>query len=92
MKNAKNIMCAEIMLSAFENVLYERMDEDLADLIHDALINSVSPIVKIRKDDATIAINRDDYSYADLIRFILRNMDDSASIIIDGVDILDWEL
>ena len=92
MENAKNIMYAEIMLSAFENVLYERMDEGLVDLIRDALLNSVSPIVKIRKKDATIAINRDDYSYADLIRFILRNMDDSASIIIDGVDILDWEL
>lgn len=86
-----NTAYAEALLSAFKSILYDQMNETLADLILEAILESVDPVIRIVRKDTTIAINRDDYGYNDIIRFILRNMDDNTSIIIDGQDILFWD-
>ena len=89
MVNEKQI--AKIMLSAFKSILIDWMNEPLVDLIQESLLESVSPVVKIVRHGVTVAINRDDYSYNDIINFILKDMTDDTAIIIDGTNILDWE-
>lgn len=83
-----NTAYAEALLSAYESILYDRMNETLSDLIREAMLEAVSPIIRIVRKDTTIAINRDDYGYNDIIRFILSDMSDDTAIIIDGQDIL----
>ena len=86
-----NKQIAEAMLSAFDSILIDRMNETLRELITESLLDSFSPIVRIVNHDKTIAINSEDYSYNDLIRFIISELDEDSALIIDGNDILYWD-
>ena len=81
---------AETMLSAFESVLEERMHEGLEELIMDSIMESISPVVKLRKGNTTIYINSDDYGLNEIAHFIIQNMDEETTVIIDGIDIMDF--
>ena len=82
---------AKTMLSAFDFVLIERMNAPLKEYIIDSLLNSVSNIIRIVTKGKTISINRDEYVYDDIFRFILSNLGDDTSVIIDGYDILTFD-
>jgi len=83
-------MYAEAMLSAFESVLEERMHDGLEEIIKDSIMESVSPVVKLRKGNTTISINSDDYGLNEVARFIIQNMDEETAVIIDGIDIMNF--
>ena len=81
----------KIALDIFDYELCERMNEVTKDIILEAIQNSVSPIIRIVNNGEEIIINRDDYGHDDIIRFIFQNMNDSTSVVIDGIDVLYWD-
>ena len=84
--------CAETMISAFEFFLMERENEDLAEPIREAILESVSPVIKLKQQRTTVVINRDEYGLNQLVRFIIHTISESdTAVIINGVDIFDWE-
>ena len=91
MGNSFEIDVAKKMLSAFEDELIDRMNEPFKRYLRRCLLESISPVIRIQKSGLSISINRDDYGYNDIIRFILNNMDDNTSVIIDGTDVLYWD-
>ena len=84
--------CAKTMISAFESFLIERENEDLAEPIREAIMESVSPIIKLEQQGTTIVINRDEYGLDQLVRFIIHTISESdTAVIIDGQDIFYWD-
>ena len=81
----------KLMLSAYDDILAERMNEPLAGYIRERIMESVSPVIRIKQEHVSISINRDDYGYDDLIRFIIRNIDECTELYIDDTDILYWD-
>ena len=84
--------CAETMISAFESFLIERENEAIAEPIREAILESVSPIIKLEQQGTTIVINRDEYGLDQLVRFIIHTISESdTAVIIDGQDIFYWD-
>lgn len=84
--------CAKTMISTFESFLIERENEDLAEPIREAILESVSPVIKLEQQGTTIVINRDEYGLDELVRFIIHTISESdTTVIIDGQDIFYWD-
>ena len=84
--------CEKTMISAFESFLIERENEDLAEPIREAILESVSPVIRLEQQGTTIVINRDEYGLDELVRFIIHTISESdTAIIIDGQDIFYWD-
>lgn len=86
-----NLETAKTMLNAFDSILCERMYETEKKIILDAINNSVSPVIRIVNSKTSITINRNDCKQENVIRFIIENMDDNTSVIVDGIDVLYWD-